>query len=71
MREASEKHLVLSRRNLVSLLAKVDGSPPDSFCTITGGSEAEGWAISVEPDEVHYATRLAGPMHPDTEDAIA
>lgn len=71
MRAENDKHLVLSRRNLVSLLAKLDGHPPESFCRIQGGDEALGWTISAEPDEIHYADRMAGAMHPATEEAIA
>lgn len=65
--------VVLSRRNLLSLLSKLDGSPADSACTI----EYDGVFVSAEEDEVHYshpgrpAGLLPGVMHPDTEAALA
>ncbi len=60
--------VVLSRRNLLSLLHKVE--MPGSFCTIV---KPDGTAIKAEPDEVHYANRVGGPgtMHPDTEQFVA
>lgn len=64
------KSMILSRRNLMSLLAKLDGSPPRSRCTIIGGSEALGWTVVAEEDEVHYADRYPGEMHPQTEEAL-
>lgn len=57
----------LSRRNLESLLAKLNGNPPNSACTI--GGESGIWIRAVENEE-HYADRPAGPMHPDTERAV-
>lgn len=63
--------IVLSRRNLLTLLAKLDGFPPDSACAITGGYEAPNIWIRAEEDEVHYATRPAGEMHHITEGRIA
>ena len=68
MRRESERHIVLSRKNLESLLAKLDGHPPNSACQIVNFSE--GICVSAEPDEVHYAERPAGTMHPETEDHI-
>jgi len=60
--------VVLSRRNLLSLLAKLDGHPPDSACTIYN----QDIVVVAEPDEVHYADRDAGGrMHPKTESAIS
>jgi len=60
--------VVLSRRNLLSLLHKLE--MPGSFCTII---KPDGTAIKVEPDEVHYANRVGGPgtMHADTEQFVA
>ena len=60
--------VVLSRRNLLSLLHKLE--MPGSFCTIV---KPDGTAIKAEPDEVHYANRVGGPgtMHPDTEQFVA
>lgn len=70
MRLESPTHLVVSRRNLLALLVKLDGHPPDSFCTISGGREAEGFVLEAEPDEVHYARRPFGVMHEETEAAM-
>lgn len=72
--------VVLSRRNLMALLAKLDGHPPDSACTIGGGTagNALGYFVVAEEDDVHYADRVVpdgmtkwGPMHEDTEHALA
>jgi hypothetical protein len=73
--EIHGKHwLVLSRRNLLTLLAKLDGHPVNSACTIGGGDDALGYFVRAEEDEVHYAEREVpagmpkwGPMHPATE----
>lgn len=69
--------IILSRRNLRSLLAKLDGHPPDSACTIQGGVEAWGYFVKAEEDEAHYASRAEwpqetkwGPMHPTTEEVL-
>lgn len=72
MRRDPDGAIVLSRRNLRSLLAKLDGNPPESFCTIVGGKDAPGVVVRAEPDDVHYGSRgfTAGPMHPDTEAAL-
>lgn len=59
--------VILSRRNLLALLAKMDGYPPDSGCSIEGGSDAQGYVISAEEDNIHYRDRPAGRMHPVTE----
>lgn len=60
--------LVVSRRNLLALLAKLDGYPENSRCAIQhpGG----GIILKAEEDEVHYAKRPAGQMIADTEDRI-
>lgn len=69
--------IVLSRRNLESLLAKLDGSPPDSACTIMAPTVYGPWLVKAEEDAEHYAHEsrkeaagVAGRMHPDTELAI-
>lgn len=49
--------VVLSRRNLLTLLAKLDGHPPNSACTIGGGTDAPGLFVKAEEDDVHYASR--------------
>jgi hypothetical protein len=70
-------HVVLSRRNLRTLLIKLDGYPPDSEMSIIGPDQPETppFKVSAEEDEVHYnhpdrlatGAGAAGPMHPDTE----
>lgn len=70
MRLEADGILVLSRRNLRTLLAKLDGAPTGSACAILGGDEAPGFIVKAEEDEVHYAERPAGLMHPDTEAAL-
>ncbi len=68
--------VVLSRRNLESLLAKLDGHPPGSACTIMAPAQYGRWYVVAEEDELHYANRdreagdRAGRMHPDTEAVI-
>lgn len=76
--------VTLSRRNLQTLLAKLDGHPTDSACTIQGGTDAWGLFVKAEEDEVHYKHReewrqsgklpdsstVWGRMHPETEEAI-
>lgn len=65
--------VTLSRRNLVSLLSKLDGHPPDSAVQIEREVDS-GWTLIVhgEEDAEHYDDRPdpAGPMHPDTEKAL-
>jgi hypothetical protein len=70
MKLISPNHLVVSRRNLLTLLAKLDGSPEGSACTILGGEDAPDFYLHAEPDAVHYADRVPGRMHSDTEGAI-
>lgn len=71
--------LVVSRRNLLSLLAKLDGNPPGSACTLGAPAAYGAFFITAEEDDEHYShpDRLrdvgsseAGAMHPDTERAI-
>ncbi len=70
--------VVLSERNLRSLLAKLDGHPPGSACMLEYDSRLGGGyvhlVVGAEPDEVHYANAErdfpAGTMHPETEDAV-
>lgn len=67
MRLEDNQTLVLSRKNLLTLLAKLDGYPEDSQYTILGGDEAPGILVKAEENEVHYAHREAGIMHTETE----
>ena len=57
----------LSRRNLLTLLHKLE--MPGSHRTLV---KPDGVAITVEPDEVHYADRPGGPgpVHPETEEFV-
>lgn len=56
--------VILSKRNLLALLHKVDD--PTSFKTITH----RGLIVRVEPDDVHYGGRTPGPMSKATEKFI-
>jgi len=61
-------YVTLSRRNLMALLAKLDGYPVSSECEIARHQDNFGWfSVKAEEDDVHYNGRVAGPMHPDTE----
>lgn len=67
--------VTLSRRNLRTLLAKLDGNPPDSACEIQKIEDDGLLCVHAEPDDVHYshASRYGEPpgaMHPLTEAAI-
>ncbi len=53
--------IVLSKRNLLTLLSKLEW--PDSAKTITDGDIY----VRAESDEIHYKDRDPGPMHPRTE----
>lgn len=65
--------VTLSERNLRSLLAKLEGHPPNSHKTITSQFE-DGLQLIVhaETDEEHYEGRPFAPgiMHPATETAM-
>lgn len=56
----------LTRRNLNTLLTKLDGVPGDSACTIS----KDGWLIRAVEDLEHYSDRPAGAMHPETEEKL-
>jgi hypothetical protein len=60
----------LTRRNLKSLLAKLDGFPADSACTIYLEGAPTLIVTAVE-DEVHYSDRPAGPMIDATEERLS
>jgi len=65
--------VTLSRRNLLTLLAKLDGKPFKSACTITKTDDGDHLLIvKAEENEAHYSARGYGPgeMHPETEQAI-
>lgn len=82
MRMISDNHIALSRRNIMALLAKLDGNPPHSRCTIWKSfppseddpdpSRKEIW-VSAEEDDVHYKKTeypTPGKLHISTENAI-
>lgn len=52
MRLENDGTVVLSRRNLKSLLAKVDD--PSSWRTLNGGADAPGVTVKAETDADHY-----------------
>lgn len=60
--------VVLSRKNLLALLTKLD--QPGSYCTIEQPTAFGALFVSSEPDVEHYRDREPGPMHPVTEAAI-
>lgn len=57
------RRVELSRRNLLALLAKLDGHPAATSCTLF----RDGWEVVAVEDAVHYADRAPGAIHPDTE----
>lgn len=62
-----KKTIELSRYNLEVLLAKLDGNPASSACTIG----KDGWWVKAVEDEAHYTDREPGEMHADTVLAVA
>lgn len=58
----------LTRRNLKALLAKLDGNPPGSACTLVDQS-GTFYVKSVEDSE-HYGARQPGALHNDTLKAM-
>lgn len=76
--EGGARGVVLSRRNLLTLLAKLDGSPTDSACTIIAPPQYGEFFVKGEEDEPHYAhpsreemRGVFGVMQPGTEHALA
>ena len=65
-----EINVVLSRRNLRSLLAKLDGAPMHSACQIMRETELGLVIVTAEEDDTHYEGRTPGPVHPDTEGVL-
>lgn len=61
---AAARHpaVTLSRRNLLCLLHELE--VPGSYCTTL--LKPNGVAVTVESDEIHYANRPGGRMHPKT-----
>jgi hypothetical protein len=44
----------VSRRNLYALIAKLNGIPPDSACTLLAPDECGPFFITAEEDAEHY-----------------
>lgn len=57
--------IVLSRRNLLALLSKLD--EPGSAATII---KPDGTVVQAAEDEAVYVDRVTGQMHPNTELAL-
>lgn len=55
----------LTRRNLNALLAKLDGNPPNSACTLTAPGST--FFVKAVEDVEHYADRQPGRMVEETE----
>jgi hypothetical protein len=67
--------VTMSRRNLLTLIAKLDGHPPESLCTIGGGDAFIPYFVTAEEDDVHYAHPSRNGIPPglmikETEDAL-
>jgi hypothetical protein len=63
-------YVELSRKNLESLLAKLNGNPAISACTIERDTNEGYLIVHAVEDSVAYADRPAGAMHEDTEAAV-
>ena len=70
--------VTVSRRNLLTLLAKLDGHPSDSACSIECPNMYPYTLLVAEEDDVHYShlsrgeeVDRPGRMHPDTEAAVS
>lgn len=61
----------LTRRNLTALLAKLDGHPPDSACTLVAPTSDGPYAVKAVEDAEHYGARKPGPLHASTAEALA
>lgn len=61
--------LRLSRKNIQTLLDKLNGTPPNSARTIFRSTK--GWKVFVTAEEngEHYMDRTPGVMHPANESA--
>jgi len=69
--------VMLSRRNLLALLAKLDGFPVESRATLLAPTMYGRFSVSAEEDDTHYAHQSrgvhrneAGALHPATEARI-
>lgn len=71
-RQQGRTYVTLSRRNLLTLLAKLDLE--GSACTIMGDKmecEGELLMVTAEEDFEHYGDRRPGPMSEETEFTLA
>lgn len=59
--------ITLSRRNLLALLVKLDGHPPNSACTIAKITDRGVLMVRAVEDDEAYSERSCGKMHPATE----
>lgn len=60
--------VVLSRRNLKTLLLKLD--EPTSARTLHRLTDNGYLVVKAEADDVHYADRTAGAVHPREEEKL-
>lgn len=66
--------VVLSRRNLLALLAKLDERPPGSRVTLYAPNPVGVRlvvSVGAEEDDEHYQGRQPGPIHPSREEALS
>ena len=62
--------VVLSRRNLLALLAKLDGYPQESRATLARQTDAGLIVVQAVDDKSHYGEREPGALHSETEDLL-
>jgi hypothetical protein len=69
----AERTIELTRRNLLALLAKLDGHPPNSACTICSPITigVPSWCVRAVENDAHYSDRPPGPMIEETERMIS
>ena len=60
--------VILSRRNLQTLLLKLDVE--DSMKTLTRATEGGYLMVVAEENDIHYGDRTPGPMHPREEEKL-
>jgi hypothetical protein len=68
--DGSGCEIELSRSNLAALVAKLDGNPMGSACTIMKQIDGHLFVVRAVEDVAHYFDRPRGVMHPDTEGAM-
>lgn len=67
MEEGRGLIVVLSKRNLLALLHKVDLPEGESHRTLARDTEEGVIIVTAEPDDQHYGDRIPGPVTPDTD----